>query len=53
VTISKPQDPLFPAEEIYGIVGGNLKKTYDVREVSCLQLITFGESDYAFIYGNI
>ncbi|CAA79618.1 putative methylcrotonoyl-CoA carboxylase beta chain, mitochondrial [Caenorhabditis elegans] len=26
-------EPLYPAEEIYGIVGSNLKKTYDVREV--------------------
>lgn len=27
------EDPLYPAEEIYGIVGTNLKRTYDVREV--------------------
>ncbi|XP_015519394.1 methylcrotonoyl-CoA carboxylase beta chain, mitochondrial [Neodiprion lecontei] len=25
--------PLYPAEEIYGIVGANLKRPYDVREV--------------------
>ncbi|XP_041361017.1 methylcrotonoyl-CoA carboxylase beta chain, mitochondrial-like [Gigantopelta aegis] len=33
VTIQTPEDPLYPADEIYGIVGGNLKKTFDVREV--------------------
>ena len=27
------EEPLYPAEEIYGIVGANLKKTFDVREV--------------------
>ncbi|XP_065353911.1 methylcrotonoyl-CoA carboxylase beta chain, mitochondrial [Cloeon dipterum] len=30
---SPPEDPLFPADDLYGIVGGNLKKTFDVREV--------------------
>uniref|UniRef100_A0A2C9L9Y5 CoA carboxyltransferase C-terminal domain-containing protein n=1 Tax=Biomphalaria glabrata TaxID=6526 RepID=A0A2C9L9Y5_BIOGL len=33
VTITEPVEPLFPAHEIYGIVGDNLKKTFDVREV--------------------
>ncbi len=26
-------EPLYPAEELYGIVGDNLKRVYDVREV--------------------
>ncbi|ESO83175.1 hypothetical protein LOTGIDRAFT_197533 [Lottia gigantea] len=33
VTIKSPQEPLFPSHELYGIVGANLKKTFDVREV--------------------
>lgn len=33
VTLIKPKEPLFPADEIYGIVGSNLMKPYDVREV--------------------
>ncbi|KAK2189982.1 hypothetical protein NP493_92g06003 [Ridgeia piscesae] len=33
VKITAPEDPLYPADELYGIVGGNLKKTYDAREV--------------------
>ncbi|KAF4526142.1 hypothetical protein B566_EDAN012453 [Ephemera danica] len=33
VTIEPTEEPLFPAEDLYGIVGGNLKKTFDVREV--------------------
>ncbi|PAA47364.1 hypothetical protein BOX15_Mlig006744g3 [Macrostomum lignano] len=26
-------EPLYPADEIYGIVGGNLKRNFDIREV--------------------
>ncbi|XP_012938424.1 methylcrotonoyl-CoA carboxylase beta chain, mitochondrial [Aplysia californica] len=33
VSIEKPVEPLYPADEIYGIVGDNLMKTFDVREV--------------------
>lgn len=33
VTVTAVEDPLYPTDEIYGIVGENLKKTYDVREV--------------------
>ena len=33
VTIQKPDDPIYPADDLYGIVGDNLKKTFDVREV--------------------
>ncbi|KAF8797159.1 Methylcrotonoyl-CoA carboxylase beta chain like protein [Argiope bruennichi] len=29
-----PVEPKFSAEDLYGIVGSNLKKTFDVREVS-------------------
>uniref|UniRef100_A0A2S2QRC6 Probable methylcrotonoyl-CoA carboxylase beta chain, mitochondrial n=1 Tax=Sipha flava TaxID=143950 RepID=A0A2S2QRC6_9HEMI len=29
----EPELPLYPAKELYGIVGDNLKKNYDVREV--------------------
>lgn len=28
-----PEPPLYPDKELYGIVGDNLKKNYDVREV--------------------
>jgi len=31
--IEIPEPPLYPDEELYGIVGDNLKKNYDVREV--------------------
>ncbi|XP_072922157.1 methylcrotonoyl-CoA carboxylase beta chain, mitochondrial [Hemitrygon akajei] len=33
VTVEAPDEPLFPAEELYGIVGDNLKKSFDIKEV--------------------
>uniref|UniRef100_A0A804HKE8 Methylcrotonoyl-CoA carboxylase beta chain, mitochondrial n=1 Tax=Homo sapiens TaxID=9606 RepID=A0A804HKE8_HUMAN len=33
VTIEPSEEPLFPADELYGIVGANLKRSFDVREV--------------------
>ncbi|MGH0168916.1 UNVERIFIED_CONTAM: hypothetical protein FKN15_005466 [Acipenser sinensis] len=33
VAVERPEDPLFPADEVYGIVGDNLKRNFDVREV--------------------
>ena len=31
--IAAPEEPLYPAEEIYGVVPGDTRKPYDVREV--------------------
>ena len=31
-------EPLYPAEELYGIVGDNLKRVYDVREVKEMKI---------------
>jgi len=33
VSFTEPEEPLYPADDIYGIVGDNVKKTYDIREV--------------------
>lgn len=33
VTLRKVKEPLLDPRDLYGIVGDNLKKTYDVREV--------------------
>lgn len=33
VTISEVEEPAYAAEDLYGIVGEDLKKTFDVREV--------------------
>jgi len=33
VTLQEPEDPVYSADDLYGIVGEDLKKTFDVREV--------------------
>jgi len=33
VTTEPSEEPLFPADEIYGIVGDQLKRNFDVKEV--------------------
>lgn len=33
ISIVPPEEPLYPADDIYGIVGDNVKKTFDIREV--------------------
>ena len=33
VTITDVESPTYPADDLYGIVGEDLKKTFDVREV--------------------
>lgn len=36
VTVAQetPEPPLYPADQMYGIVGANLKKSFDIREVT-------------------
>jgi hypothetical protein len=41
VLIKPSVEPLYPAEELYGIVGDNLKRVYDVREVSELKYMIY------------
>lgn len=33
ISVAPPEEPLYPADDIYGIVGDNVKKNYDIREV--------------------
>ena len=39
-------EPLYPADELYGIVGDNLKRVYDVREVCKFQVHYFHLSEF-------
>ncbi len=34
VTTEAPQEPLYPSDEMYGIVGDNLMRPFDVKEVT-------------------
>jgi 3-methylcrotonyl-CoA carboxylase beta subunit len=31
--VAAPRDPLFPSDELYGVINADIKKPYDVREV--------------------
>lgn len=33
VTTCEPEEPLYPAEDLYGIVGDNLRKRFNIKEV--------------------
>ena len=37
MALQRPEDPFYPAEDLYGIVGDNLKKSFEVKEVSVKQ----------------
>ncbi|MEE6458652.1 hypothetical protein FKM82_000377 [Ascaphus truei] len=52
VTLEKPEEPLFPADELYGIVGANLKKNFDVREVIARVVDGSRFDEFKALYGD-
>lgn len=46
--MEEPVDPAYPAEDLYGIVGANLKRSFDVREV--LIYVQFSGNSYGEVY---
>ncbi|XP_024434411.1 methylcrotonoyl-CoA carboxylase beta chain, mitochondrial isoform X2 [Desmodus rotundus] len=52
VTIEPSEDPLFPAEELYGIVGANLKRSFDVREVIARIVDGSRFNEFKALYGD-
>ncbi|XP_037347274.1 methylcrotonoyl-CoA carboxylase beta chain, mitochondrial [Talpa occidentalis] len=52
VTIEPSEEPLFPADELYGIVGVNLKRTFDVREVIARIVDGSRFSEFKALYGD-
>jgi len=50
--LAEPREPLYPAEELYGIVPSDSRKPYDVREIIA-RLIDSGEFDeFKRLYGE-
>ena len=47
-----PQDPIYPADELYGIVQSDFSKVYDIREV--IARITDGSvfDEFKTLYGD-
>ncbi|XP_049721219.1 methylcrotonoyl-CoA carboxylase beta chain, mitochondrial [Elephas maximus indicus] len=52
VTIEPSEDPLFPADELYGIVGANLKRTFDIREVIARIVDGSKFNEFKALYGD-
>ncbi|KAM8816188.1 methylcrotonoyl-CoA carboxylase beta chain, mitochondrial isoform 2-T2 [Rhynchonycteris naso] len=52
VTIEPSEDPLFPADELYGIVGANLKRNFDVREVIARIVDGSRFNEFKALYGD-
>ncbi|ELK11420.1 Methylcrotonoyl-CoA carboxylase beta chain, mitochondrial [Pteropus alecto] len=52
VTIEPSEDPLFPSDELYGIVGTNLKRNFDIREVIARIVDGSKFSEFKALYGD-
>ncbi|XP_051848473.1 methylcrotonoyl-CoA carboxylase beta chain, mitochondrial [Antechinus flavipes] len=52
VTIEPSEEPLFPVDEIYGIVGDNLKRNFDVREVIARIVDGSRFDEFKALYGD-
>ncbi|GBM13930.1 Methylcrotonoyl-CoA carboxylase beta chain, mitochondrial [Araneus ventricosus] len=52
LSVIDPVEPKFSAEDIYGIVGSNLKKTFDVREVIARIVDGSQFDEFKALYGD-
>ncbi|XP_031550889.1 methylcrotonoyl-CoA carboxylase beta chain, mitochondrial-like [Actinia tenebrosa] len=52
VTIEPPEDPLYDADDIYGIVGTDLKRSYDIREVIARIVDGSKFDEFKALYGD-
>uniref|UniRef100_A0A493T8D0 Methylcrotonoyl-CoA carboxylase beta chain, mitochondrial n=1 Tax=Anas platyrhynchos platyrhynchos TaxID=8840 RepID=A0A493T8D0_ANAPP len=52
VTVEPSEEPLFPADEIYGIVGDQLKRNFDVKEVIARIVDGSKFDEFKALYGD-
>ncbi|XP_078531409.1 methylcrotonoyl-CoA carboxylase beta chain, mitochondrial [Lissotriton helveticus] len=52
VTVEEPEEPLYPADELYGIVGDNLKRNVDVKEVIARIVDGSKFDEFKALYGD-
>ncbi|KAM6186804.1 methylcrotonoyl-CoA carboxylase beta chain, mitochondrial [Sarcoramphus papa] len=52
VTIEPSEEPLFPADEIYGIVGDQLKRNFDIKEVIARIVDGSKFDEFKALYGD-
>ncbi|TPP57515.1 Methylcrotonoyl-CoA carboxylase beta chain [Fasciola gigantica] len=48
----EPESPVYPADELYGIVGANLRRSYDVREVIARIVDGSRFAEFKALYGQ-
>ena len=51
ITIETPEDPIFPAEDLYGIVPVNLKQQYNVKDIISRLVDGSRFSEFKELYG--
>lgn len=52
ITIEKPEDPLYPQEDLYGLVPVSLKKSYNVRDVISRLVDGSRFAEFKELYGS-
>uniref|UniRef100_A0A452IM32 methylcrotonoyl-CoA carboxylase n=1 Tax=Gopherus agassizii TaxID=38772 RepID=A0A452IM32_9SAUR len=52
VTVEPPEEPLYPADELYGIVGDRLKRNFDVKEVIARIVDGSKFDEFKALYGD-
>ena len=52
VTVCEPEPPLYPAEDIYGVIPASLRKPYDVREVVARLVDGSRFAEFKQLYGT-
>ncbi|KAA0717363.1 Methylcrotonoyl-CoA carboxylase beta chain, mitochondrial [Triplophysa tibetana] len=52
VTVEAPVAPLYPADDLYGIVGDNLKRNFDIREVIARIVDGSTFDEFKALYGD-
>ncbi|KAL0582564.1 Methylcrotonoyl-CoA carboxylase beta chain, mitochondrial [Plecturocebus cupreus] len=52
VTVEPSEEPSFPADELYGIVGTNLKRSFDIRDVIARIVDGSRFTEFKAVYGD-
>jgi len=50
--VREPEDPIYPMDDLYGIVGANLKRPFDVREVIARIVDGSRFDEFKALYGD-
>ena len=51
ITIEKPEDPLYPSEDLYGVVPSSLKQSYNIEEVIARLVDGSRFAEFKSLYG--